>query len=461
MKPTYEELVQIVEGLRQDNTELRKDNAELRAVIARLVARLNQSSKNSSKPPSSDQKQNKEPPSGGARKSYHSGKDRKLLPDHMVTSRDTRQTQQCPRCCSLMTPTGDSRKWQQIDLPNIKPLVHEIELVTSKCSCCALVHTPTLAEHEQFLMGPRFEGFVSLLMSQFRQGHRVVCQFIELLMPGVQLSQGLISKAKSRAAIALDSAHCALWEEVCKSVASKYADCTGWRHCGKNYHALLVRTQSVLCYSLVPKQNGVVLRDILGPDRHHLVSDRGLPTQLLSLASQQYCLAHLLRNIQGIAEHPEVSMEETQALGSVHEAIQGLFRDRHRVENGDITAATGRQYGYQKWAWMRETVEELLEGTLSKSLRRFCKKALKDWKLFMTYLAREGPMTNNLAEEGLRHLVIARKLCFGSRSAYGLKWREAVHSCVETLRRRGKSILDFFSEAIQAMRTGSPYPTIV
>ena len=79
----------------------------------------------------------------------------------------------------------------------------------------------------------------------------------------------------------------------------------------------------------------------------------------------------------------------------------------------------------------------------------------------MIYLAQDGPMTNNLAEEGLRNLVIARKLCFGSRSEYGLRWREAIQSCVETLRRQSKSVIDFFAETIQAFRTGTSHPRIV
>ena len=46
-------------------------------------------------------------------------------------------------------------------------------------------------------------------------------------------------------------------------------------------------------------------------------------------------------------------------------------------------------------------------------------------------------MTNNLAEEALRTLVIARKLCFDSRSEYGRTWQAVIQSCVETLHRQG------------------------
>ena len=42
-----------------------------------------------------------------------------------------------------------------------------------------------------------------------------------------------------------------------------------------------------------------------------------------------------------------------------------------------------------------------------------------------------------------------------------MKWREAMHSCMETLNRLGKSVLSFFAKTIRAARTGSSYPVIV
>ena len=107
---------------------------------------------------------------------------------------------------------------------------------------------------------------------------------------------------------------------------------------------------------------------------------------------------------------------------------------------------------------MRKIIEDLLEQKPHEVLRRFCNKLLRDWKHFMLYLSTDGPMTNNPAEEALRNLVIMRKLCFGSKSDYGLRWRETLQSCVETLKRQGKSVIDFLAETIHASRTGSPYP---
>jgi len=63
--------------------------------------------------------------------------------------------------------------------------------------------------------------------------------------------------------------------------------------------------------------------------------------------------------------------------------------------------------------------------------------------------------------EALRNLVIARKLCFGSRSIYEKKWRATLHSCLETLGRHKKSMLDFLAGVIQEARTGQPIPSVL
>lgn len=69
-------------------------------------------------------------------------------------------------------------------------------------------------------------------------------------------------------------------------------------------------------------------------------------------------------------------------------------------------------------------------------------------------------MTNNPAEEALRSLVIARKLCFGSRSDYGRSWRAEIQSCIATLQKQKSSILDFISDAIRAYRYANYAPDI-
>jgi transposase len=66
-------------------------------------------------------------------------------------------------------------------------------------------------------------------------------------------------------------------------------------------------------------------------------------------------------------------------------------------------------------------------------------------KSLFTFLRHHGvPPTNNHAEQSLRHMVIFRKLSFGTRSQTGLKTHSILPSLVQTARRQGVSPINFF-----------------
>ena len=105
MKPTYE--------------ELEKEVAYLRALVKQLLERiadlesqLNQNSKNSSKPSSSDQKSSLPRVNRKETRPFHPGASRQLLPESMITSSTERRVDICPRCRSTMNSTGEIIKWR-------------------------------------------------------------------------------------------------------------------------------------------------------------------------------------------------------------------------------------------------------------------------------------------------------------------------------------------------------------
>lgn len=454
MKPTYEELEKKV-------LDLEALVKQLLERIADLESQLKKNSKNSSKAPSSDQKSNLPKTLRKESRPFHPGASRQLVPESMVTSQTERRIDACPRCRSPMSPTGEVIKWQQIELPEIKPLVHQWNLHVCKCPRCHLIAKPELETGEEYLLGPKFEALINLCLGRFRMGHLAVREFITTLIPHIELSQGLISKIKRRAANALLEPHQQIMEKILTEEGPMHTDATGWRHMGINEHAVVMRVNKLVAFCFIGHQNKETFRRLIPKRGLHIVSDRGLPVSEVGARIHQYCLAHLLRNLQGLAEHPSTTIREAQCIGEIHEAIQQLFIGKHRMERGEISVNSWRQYGYQTWKFIEELVKETLEGEVSKKVGRAFRKMQKGWKNFKAYLRRpDYPMTNNPAEEALRSLVIARKLCFGSRSEYGRAWRAEIQSCVETLRREGYSILDFVANAIRAQRYGSTSPDI-
>ena len=219
----------------------------------------------------------------------------------------------------------------------------------------------------------------------------------------------------------------------------------------------------LVTFQLIPKQNGTTISELFeGRKISHLVSDRGLAAQKLTIKIHQYCLTHLLRNVLGLAEHSATTIEEAEKLGQVYDGIQELFHIKHRLDRAEISGSTWRQYSYASWRHIKDTIYCILDSEPTAKVKRFCRRMLKDWERFKAYLrSRDAPMTNNPAEESLRNLVIARKLCFGSRSVYGRDWRASMHSCIESLRRSGSSMLDFLTEVIRSARLGEVCPDVI
>jgi len=177
MKLTYEEL-------QVENIALKKEVADLKNLVEQLLKRiadlefqLKQDSKNSSKPPSSDQKSNTPFIKRKETRPFHAGASRQLVPESMVTSWTERKIETCPRCRFSMISTGKIIRWQQIELPEIKPLVHQWNLHVCQCLRCHLTVTPELEKEERYPLGPKFEALVNVCLSRFRMEHLVVREF--------------------------------------------------------------------------------------------------------------------------------------------------------------------------------------------------------------------------------------------------------------------------------------------
>lgn len=100
---------------------------------------------------------------------------------------------------------------------------------------------PELQKEETYLLGPRLEAFVNLCLARFRMGHQAVREFITTLLPSVNLSQGLVSKIKKRAAEALVSPHQEIMEKLLTAGMPIHVDATSWRHMGQNEHAVVMK----------------------------------------------------------------------------------------------------------------------------------------------------------------------------------------------------------------------------
>jgi transposase len=137
------EAVQVVIGAMVEYYERRI--AKLESEVRELTARLNQTSQNSSKPPSSDgphvKRKPPKPPSGRKPGGQlgHPPHQRALVPvekvDHVIACKPP----QCRRCGERLTGS-DPEPWrhQVVELPPVQPHVTEYQRHRLKCTRCGI-----------------------------------------------------------------------------------------------------------------------------------------------------------------------------------------------------------------------------------------------------------------------------------------------------------------------------------
>ena len=94
-------------------------------------------------------------------------------------------------------------------------------------------------------------------------------------------------------------------------------------------------------------------------------------------------------------------------------------------------------------------------------LRSIVREFLYDWNVILRPVAEPHlPLSNNAAEQALRHWVISRTISHGTRSEEGSRAFAFLASLIETCRRRGASAWQYLGTVIAAARKGLQLPTI-
>ena len=96
-----------------------------------------------------------------------------------------------------------------------------------------------------------------------------------------------------------------------------------------------------------------------------------------------------------------------------------------------------------------------------KKLRELTRELLLDWDAILRQIHEpQLPLTNNLAEQMLRHWVISRLISHGTRSAEGTRAFGLLASVIETCRLRNASPWRYLATVIDAVRKGGTPPSM-
>jgi transposase len=441
--------------------------AIIRALLARLAeleARLNQTSRNSSVPPSSahphakpkrDHERSRRQRGG---QPGHRKHERPLLPPEQCTDVQELKPSNCRRCGQgLAGADPDPLRHQVWELPVIRPEVIEYRrhrLVCPGCgeATCALL--PTGVPEGQ--SGPRLVAFAGLLMAFFRQSKRRTALFVGTLLHQ-PCCPALTIKMQTQVTAALRPAYEELVAELpsqpylgIDESPTKEATTKSWLWTFvAGLFTVFVwrnsRAATVLAEALTDGYAGVV------------ICDRA--KMYWMLGRLQWCWAHLKRDFQALADSDDAVVRR---LGrDLLRPTRELFRQWSRCRDGTI----GRAALKRDLAPIRQQVEGLLLRGLFSGHPRLvgmCRELYVHRQWLWMFLDHEDvEPTNNASERALRHAVIWRKLSFGTQSPGGSRFVETMLTVIESCRQQGRNVFEYVTAAVQAHFAHQPTPSLL
>jgi len=206
------------------------------------------------------------------------------------------------------------------------------------------------------------------------------------------------------------------------------------------FHAGDTRSRAELEQQLGPEFKGVLSSDDFSVYN-------GYPVK-----AQQKCLAHLRRHFKKVVK---LGHGDNPALGQAFLDLIDQAFDQHRYwrENQGASA-------YLNWAMgfklrITQSIEQWIgrAGSEAGKLLRSLRDKAEQWWYFLDHP--EVPPDNNQAERSLRLAVTKRKVSGGSRAMERFAQTAALLSVVQTCRRQGRSVIEFFKQAMIAASDSS------
>jgi len=413
--------------------ELAKEINELKAEIVRLKQPPT-TSQNSSQPPSRDfkssTKKRKRSKKKGA-KPGHQKQERQLVknPNKVIEV----YADHCENCQhNLLDQVAVQVTRRQItELPEIKPVVIETRQYEVICPSCGKLQRGTLPEGLESgrYFGPRLEAVVTDLHHEHHVGFKRLLKICEELF-GLTLSAGGAVSIVERAGKAAQAEAEAIGERVRQSKVIG-SDETSARVHGKNWWQWVFVGEHCEYHLIEPSRGYDVVEEFMCESQAEVWVCDCWKAQLSAPAKvHQICLAHQIRNLQGL-------MEKRPRLAWARE-MQTLFRKAIHLRNRQEKMTTG---GYKRQVAMIEMrLEQLLERTFKGLGRNLLDRYRKYRDSLFTFLHRlDVPAHNNACERALRPSVIHRKVLGSFRSDWGAQAYAALATVLNTAKRNGQS----------------------
>ena len=331
---------------------------------------------------------------------------------------------------------------QVTELPEIQPVVIETQQYEVICPCCGESQRGKLPEGLEAgrYFGPRLEATVTMLHHEQHVGFERLIQLCGELF-NLSLSEGGAVSIVKRAGKAVAGEAEKIGERVRhgKVVGS---DETHARVHGRNWWQWAFVSERGEYHLIMPSRGYDVIETFMRECEAEVWVCDCWKAQLNAPAKMcQICLAHQIRNLQGLIDkRPHLAWAKE---------MQTLFRKAIHLGNRREQMT---ERGYQRQVGVIENqLEQLLKrrfsGLGTNLLDRY---RMRRASLFIFLHRDDVPADNNACERALRPSVIHRKVMGSFRSDWGAQTYAALATVLNTAKRNGENA---FQKLVQLMGT--------
>lgn len=426
-------------ALKSTIIKLTEENAKLNAENAQLKERLGLNSKNSSIPSSKDlYKTNKSKPKSdrkqGGQKGHKGHSRNKAIPDTIIKIDLDEYECECGGQISLLK---ECYVHQKIEIPEIKPYVTEYHLARGRCRVCGKRKSSKLPEGiTPDLFGPRVKTVISALTGFYKNSKREVETILKDLF-NLEISLGTVSNNEARVAEKCKDSYETIELELSYSKLL-HIDETGHYNKGKLGWCWLFSSPKIGSLIKLDCSRGkkVLENSVFGADDSITVTDRYGAYRYFNEEKRQICWSHLARDFERFAHS---SNPQVKALG-LH--LKQIAYDTFTLRKLLIEEKIDQRRLQQRAKKLRKRMWYYLKGVSNLDnaphALRVANNLLKSEAMMWKFLEdpKVIPMTNNHAEQQIRHYVVYRKNSYFTQSERGNRFLERVISLYLTYKQR-------------------------
>lgn len=443
----------------------------LKARVAELETQLAAARKhsgNSSKPPSSDivkppkttTKDGKKRRRGG--QAGHARHERPAFPPDQIDKTFDYTLDQCPDCGgALKDADAAPHVIQQVEIIERPVRIEEHRGQAYWCPKCQRVHYAALPQEvvKAGLAGPHLTALIAFLKSVGHCSFSTIRKYLRDVV-GVQICRGQLAKLVQKVSASLAKTY----EELLGTLpeaARLNVDETGHPDQGERLWTWCFRAPLYTLYHIDPSRGSEVLIAVLGKEFNGILGCDYFSAYRKYMkdfgVQVQFCLAHLIRDVKFLVEHPNAANRRYGELLLGHlRKLFGIIHERDRYASDmSFRCALAKVRN----DLVLDALLELADTREAANLANRFENHLESYFRFITEPDVEP--TNNLAEQAIRFVAIHRRMTQGTRGPAGQRWCERIWTVVTTCAQQSRSVFDFLVEAVTAHFQGAPAPSLL